>query len=359
MAAGRKMLERHSAPPTVPAAPKTDGAAASIPSLIAESTTADTGIVAAAVTTPVAKIGAQAPPKFLRPDVARYVPGNEEECRKQLDRVVAADPRAYTLGDPTGPLVILRVPDKDALPPETRWDGDLPGTTLATPADIMQRAERLEWKQRAGGKGATRLARTHPPRGFVADYLIQMRSQYGAPPLRGIVRVPRIDDRGEIHFVSGYDRQTGLFQDKSTAFDVPLKPSRDAARQAASVLLYPFSKYQFDDPAAGQALLLAAIFTAIERPFLSVAPMFVVRSSMPATGKGLIVRSLVRLAFDTSPVVVTWGGSSEEFEKRLGALLLQAPAALSIDNANGMQIKGDLLEAILTEGGGEYPSARP
>jgi putative DNA primase/helicase len=78
--------------------------------------------------------------------------------------------------------------------------------------------------------------------------------------------------------------------------------------------------------------------------------MFVIRSSMPGTGKGLIVRTLVRLAFDTLPVIATWGGSSEEFEKRLGALLLQAPGALSIDNANGMQVKGDLLEAILTEG---------
>jgi hypothetical protein len=78
--------------------------------------------------------------------------------------------------------------------------------------------------------------------------------------------------------------------------------------------------------------------------------MFVVRSPMPATGKGKIVRGLVSLAFDTVPVVITWGGSSEEFEKRLGALLLQAPAALMIDNANGMQIQGDLLESIITEG---------
>jgi putative DNA primase/helicase len=116
------------------------------------------------------------------------------------------------------------------------------------------------------------------------------------------------------------------------------------------MLLHPFSKYKFDDPVAGQALLLAAIFTAIERPFLPVAPMFVIRSSMPGTGKGKIVRSLVRLAFDTEPVAITWGGNSEEFEKRLAALLLRTPGVLSIDNANGMQIKGDLLESIITEG---------
>jgi hypothetical protein len=94
------------------------------------------------------------------PDVALFTPGNEEKCRKLIDRVVAADRRTYTLGDPSGPLVILRVPDADALPPETRWEGDLPGTTLARPADIMQRAERLVWRQRGGGKSQSRLVRT-------------------------------------------------------------------------------------------------------------------------------------------------------------------------------------------------------
>jgi hypothetical protein len=283
-------------------------------------------------------------------DVVIYAPGNEEECRKQLDRVVAVDPRTFTLGEPAGPLVILRAPNKDALPPKTKWEGDLPGTTLAMTADIMQRAERLKWVQRAGGKGEKRMDRTGPPRPFVGDYLIQMRGQYGAPPLLGTTRVPRIDDTGIIHFISGYDPTTGLFHDRSPNFHVPLTPTQDDARRAAEALLVPFSQYRFDDPAAGRALLLSAIFTAIERPFLSLAPLYVVRSPMPGTGKGLIVRSLVRLAYDTLPVIATWGGSSEEFEKRLGALLLQAPGALSIDNANGMQIKGDLLESIITEG---------
>jgi hypothetical protein len=279
---------------------------------------------------------------------ARFVPGNEEHCRKLLDRVVAEDQRTFTLGDPAGPLVILRVPDEEALPASTRWDSDLPGTTLAMPADIMQRAERLRWMQPGNGGG---LVRKRPPREFIADYLIQMRGQYGAPPLRGVVRVPRIDEQGEIHFISGYDSHTGLFHDNSPHFEIPQKPSRRDARRAAIALLRPFSKYKFEKRKSGRALVLAAIFTAIERPFLTAAPMFVVRSSMPGTGKGLLVRCLVRLAFDTVPAAVTAGGNSEEFEKRLGALLLQAPGALSIDNANAMQIKGDLLESILTEGG--------
>jgi putative DNA primase/helicase len=277
----------------------------------------------------------------------KFIPGNEENCRKLLDCVVAADQWTFTLGDPTGPLVILRVPDKDALPKKTYWKGDLPGTTLAMSADVMQRAERIKW-MRKNEEG--RFYRARPPRDFVNDYLTQMRSKYGARLLRSIVRVPRIDDCGNVHFKSGYDPETGLFHDQSPTFHVLPNPSRDHARKAADVLLFPFSRYRFDDRTAGQALLLTAIFTAIERPFLPIAPMFVVRSSMPGTGKGKIVRSLVRLAFDTEPVAITWGGSSEEFEKRLAALLLQTPGVLSIDNANGMQIKGDLLESIITEG---------
>jgi hypothetical protein len=220
-------------------------------------------------------------------DAVVFAPGNEEQCRKQIDRIVAADPRTFTLGSPSGPLVILRVPDKEELPSCTTWDGDLPGTTIALTADIMQRAERLRWMQRAGGKSEDRFIHTGPPRAFVGDYLQQLRGRYAAPPLRGVGRVPRIDDTGIIHFISGYDPRTGLFHDRSPSFRIPLTPSQDDARKAAQVLLMPFSQYQFDDRTAGEALLLAAIFTAIERPSLPVAPMFVVRSSMPGTGKGV------------------------------------------------------------------------
>lgn len=275
-----------------------------------------------------------------------FVPGNEAKCRRQLDRAVAADARTFSLGDPSGPLVILRVPEANALPPDTRWDGDLPGTTLATPADVMQRAERIKWFR----EGRSGPYRSRPPRDFISDYLTQLHGQYGARPLRGIVRVPRIDDQGSIHFVSGYDAETGLFHDRVPTFVIPSNPSADQVHEAVEILLHPFSQYQFEDPIAGRPLLLAGVFTALERPFLTRSPMFVFRSPMPGTGKGLLVRGLVRLAFDTAPVAITWGGSSEEFEKRLAALLLQTPSVLSIDNANGMEIKGDLLESIITEG---------
>ena len=116
------------------------------------------------------------------------------------------------------------------------------------------------------------------------------------------------------------------------------------------ILLEPFSEYAFERSTGGSAIMLGAIFTALERPFLRTAPMLVIRSSMPGTGKGLIVRCLVWLAYGTLPVIMTWGQNKEEFEKRLASILITSPAAFSIDNANGMQIEGELLESIITEG---------
>jgi len=283
-----------------------------------------------------------------------YVPGNEEACRLAVDRVVAEDERVFT-PEGSGFLSILRVPDQDTYSPPTRrddelasirWDGDLPGTTLATVPDIMERAERLKWLKPCK-QGTVRI---HPPQNFVANYLQQMRGRYAARVLRGIARVPRIDDDGQIHFPSGYDATTRLYHDKTPTFDVPASPSADDVVKAVKALQLPFSEYQFESQTAGEALLLGAIFTAIERPYLPTAPMLIVRSSMAATGKGLLVRSLTQLAYDTFPVFATWGATPEETEKRIASLLLQSPGAICIDNANGKMIQGDLLESIITEG---------
>ena len=281
-------------------------------------------------------------------NIVYFFPGNEPACRDALDRIVAADELVFTLDG--GPLVTLRVPNERALPAHAHWDGDLPATTLATPADIMQRAEKLSWTYRSGGRGGERWKRGSPPRQFIADYLVQMRNRYSARVLTGISRMPRIDDNGDVHFVAGYDEQTGLYHDQTPAFTVPAAPTREDALEAVRELLGPFQHYVFENHLAGQALLLGMILTAIERPSLPTAPMFVVRASMPGVGKGLLVRAVTKLAFNSLPVIATWGHSDEEFSKRLDALLLQSPAAVSIDNANGKLLRGDSLEAILSEG---------
>ena len=233
----------------------------------------------------------------------------------------------------------------------TEWKGDMPGTTMAKSADVMLCAERLVWMK----NGRYGPHRVHPPRPFVGDYIPQVGGR-GARPLRGLTRLPYIDDNGNIRCFSGYDPETGLYNDKPINLDIPPTVSRDEARQLVDKLLYPFSQYKFKNPEQGRATVLAAIFTILQRPHLSHAPMFIFRSAMAGTGKGKLGRALTELAFATAPAKVTSGGSPEEFEKRLAALLLQTPSAILIDNANGMMIRGDLLESIITEG---YADIRP
>lgn len=210
-----------------------------------------------------------------------YAPGYEDTCRAALDRAVAADRRVFTL-EGSDVLAILRTADPATQIASTQWGSDLPALTLATVADTMEIAERIQWTKH--GKSGRR----HPPRNFVADYLQQMRGRYGARKLRGIARVPRIDDNGDIHFVAGYDDATRLYHDQTPTFVVPPAPSQQDVDKAATALLLPFSEYQFEDTRVGKALLLGTIFTAIERPFVPTAPMVIARSSMAGTGKGLL-----------------------------------------------------------------------
>jgi hypothetical protein len=285
---------------------------------------------------------------YIPIDVAWDVPGYEATNRQLIQQKIIADPELFNRN---GLLVRLRVPETDEMVEGTEWKGDMPGTTMAKPADIMLCAERLVW-MRNGKKGPYRV---HPPRPFVGDYIPQLGGE-GARPLRGLTRLPHIDDNGSVHCFSGYDPETGLYNDKPIRIDIPPTVSRVEARQLADKLLYPFSQYTFKNPEHARAIVLAAIFTILERSHLPLAPMFIPRSAMAGTGKGKLGGALTELAFATAPAKVTWGGSPEEFEKRLAALLLQTPSAILIDNVNGRMIKGDLLESIITEG---YADIRP
>jgi hypothetical protein len=275
-----------------------------------------------------------------------YIPGNETACREALDRVVAADPATFTLGDT---LVILRVPDRQASEFE-RWGSDLPGTSRALPADIIERAEKLSWMTPVGGKGDRRYKRAKPPRDFCTDYITQRRGRYGARPLVSISRVPFMRDDGSIENRIGYDANTGTFHDRAPSLIIPQSPPREDAKAAAQRLLAPFQYYRFEDETAGPSLVLAALFTALERPFMATAPMFVIKGAQDGTGKGELARAIGRLALDAVPPFMAWGHDDDEFKKRFDAMLMASPAMLVIDNANGRMLRGDTLEMILSEG---------
>jgi hypothetical protein len=273
--------------------------------------------------------------------------GNESACRTALDNVVAADLSTFTSGDI---LTILRVPDQEK-PGLERWGGDLPGTTPAQPADIIERAERLAWMARTGGRGEQqRWRRCKPPRDFCTDYITQRRGRYAARALVAIARVPFIREDGTIRAEPGYDPETGIFVDRSPKLIVPDFPTLDDATAAFQRVMKPYEYYVFEDPVNGPLQVLAANLTALQRPYMKTAPMFVVNGVQAGTGKGQLCRAIGHLALGTTAPFMSWGHDDDEFKKRFDTMLLASPAMLVMDNCNGRVLRGDTLEMILSEG---------
>jgi len=268
--------------------------------------------------------------------------GNEVACRTALDMITAADPSTYTSGDG---LVILRVPDRSK-PGLERWSGDLPGTTPALPADIIERAERLVWMMpsREGWK------RGRPPRNFCADYIVQKRGRYGARPLCGIARVPYMADDGYIQSHDGYDQISGVFVDRPPNLAIPEAPTLEDATAALERVTKPFEHYMFEERENGPLQIFAANLTALERPYMKTAPMFVVNGAQAGTGKGQLCRAVGHLALRTTPPFMAWGHDDDEFKKRFDTMLLASPAMLVLDNCNNRLLRGDTLEMVLSEG---------
>ena len=182
------------------------------------------------------------------PDVAMFVPGNEEDCRTKLARVVAADPCTFTLGDPSGPLVILRVPDKEDLA-----GGNAMGRRPAGhDACYCRRCD--------GAGGADYLDEGRPDGDRIAfahraiSLMITSR-RCAADTERGLCEV-LCECRASMTTAiftsySGYDPQTGLFHDKSPIVRRSADPSSDDARKAAQVLSIPLFKVPIRRPCSG------------------------------------------------------------------------------------------------------------
>ena len=274
-----------------------------------------------------------------------YHPGNEDACRTALDKIVAADPSTFTSGEK---LVILRVPDRNK-PGLERWSGDLPGTTLALPPDVIERAEKLTWMTRTGGRGQS-WSRGKPPRDFCTDYITQRRSRYGARPLVGIARVPHMRDDGSVRTEIGYDPETGIFVDRAPKLAIQESPTLDDAKAALQRVLKPFEHYTFEDRENGLLQIFAANLTALVRPYIKTAPLFAVNGVQSGTGKGQLCRATGYLTLGTTPPFMAWGHDDDEFTKRFDTMLLANPAMLVIDNCNNRLLRGDTLEMVISEG---------
>ncbi|KAB7782293.1 bifunctional DNA primase/polymerase [Methylorubrum populi] len=183
----------------------------------------------------------------------------------------------------------------------------------------------------------------NPPAELMQTLLVR-EGQWRLPPVAGVITTPTLRPDGSLLAESGYDPETRLFLALDPAFRLPPladHPPRGEAEASLRLLEDLLSGFPFVEP-VDRAVALSGILTAVVRGTLPVAPLHAIRAHSPGTGKSLLVDIASAIATGRHCPVIAAGKTEEETEKRLGALLRDAVAVVSIDNVNG-ELGGDML----------------
>ena len=171
------------------------------------------------------------------------------------------------------------------------------------------------------------------------------------PSLRGVLEAPTILSDGTVLQTPGFHEERGLLLRLAHPFPtIPDRPSRAQAESALQQLRHPFRAVEFESgkgTGIDADVVVAAILTALARPSLRIAPMFLLSASQPSSGKTLVAQAISHVKSGHGGAVITVSSSEEETEKRLAAALMAGCQVIILDNCS-RPIGGDFLCVILT-----------
>ena len=181
-----------------------------------------------------------------------------------------------------------------------------------------------------------------PPTALATQLLGKGKWQF--PKVSGVITTPTLRPDGSVLDQPGYDPATQLWLSLDSELSLPKmteRPTRAQAEKALKLFEALLKNFPFAEP-LDRAVALAAILTAVLRGAFDVAPMFLFVAFEPGSGKSYLVNLISIIARGRVCPVITNVESSEEMEKRLGALVLEGTPMISLDNCSA-NIGGDLL----------------
>lgn len=168
------------------------------------------------------------------------------------------------------------------------------------------------------------------------------------PPLMGLARQPYYREQdGQLVQVAGYDaasQRLGLFD---AAKFPPVEATREAAEAALAKLEDLLCEFHFAGP-ADKAAALSAIFTAVTRPALGLAPAFHVSAPSSGSGKSFLCETISLFAGPGSPARMSYPKTSEEATKAILAVLLTGPAVIEFDDMDTDWLPHGVINRMLT-----------
>ena len=167
-------------------------------------------------------------------------------------------------------------------------------------------------------------------------------------PLDGLARQPYFrNSDGQLITEPGYDsldHRFGVFDPRN--FVIP-EPTMAAAQAAFKLLNGLLEEFHFVD-LRDQAAAMAAIFTAVVRPTLPLAPAFHVRAPVFGSGKSYLCELISTFAGSGFSRKVAYPPSQEEATKAMLALLLESPAVIEFDDMDSDWIPHGIICSMLT-----------
>lgn len=173
--------------------------------------------------------------------------------------------------------------------------------------------------------------RCDPPQGVVKALLFG-QDRHHLQPLNGIARQPYFGEDGALITRPGYDPGTGVYG----AFDPSdyrglENASRDYAEPAMDYLNHLLDEFEFETD-ADRSAALSAIFTAVVRPALSVAPAFNITATTSGSGKSYLADIIALFAGPDEPYRVSYPTGADEAGKLIVTVLNEKPAAVVFDD---------------------------
>lgn len=192
-----------------------------------------------------------------------------------------------------------------------------------------------------------------PPKRVIED--LASRGRWGLPDLKHLIATPTLRADGTLLDREGYDPLTALYLTRALpGLTVPEKPTRLDAERANAALMEIYRDFPFaaggphGSVALSTSVALAALLTAFVRSIVAHAPMFAISAPTAGSGKSYLTDVTAVIATGRTAVTMGVGRKPEEFEKALGATLLEGRPIVSIDNVS-IPLDSDLLCRVLTQ----------